>query len=327
VAGISGSEERIVLETEFNNFTGSSGVVSGSGQVDINSTTGTLNVDKGGTGQTSYVNGELLIGNTTGNTLTKATLTAGTGCTITNGTGSITIAATGLGGDFVGPTGSTDTAIVRFNGTTGKLGQNSVVTISNAGAIVAPQAGSVIPFYFDNQAAFPSATTYHGAIVHSHSDGKMYFAHGGVWVALANQSSFDTSSNVQFNNLGVGTAATGSGAGDIRATGEITAFFSDERLKNFHGNIPFALSKVMSLSGYYFTENEVAKSLGYSNDKMQVGLSAQEVQAVLPEVVTEAPISDEYLTVRYEKLIPLLVEAIKEQQQQIEELKSKLNNK
>jgi hypothetical protein len=55
--------------------------------------TGTLAVANGGTGQTSYTNGQLLIGNTTGNTLTKATLTAGTGITITNSTGSITIAS------------------------------------------------------------------------------------------------------------------------------------------------------------------------------------------------------------------------------------------
>jgi hypothetical protein len=66
---------------------------------DINFTTG-LGVANGGTGQTSYTNGQLLIGNTTGNTLTKATLTAGTGISITNGTGSITIAATGGGGGF-----------------------------------------------------------------------------------------------------------------------------------------------------------------------------------------------------------------------------------
>jgi hypothetical protein len=54
-----------------------------------------LKVAKGGTGQTSYTNGQLLIGNTTGNTLTKATLTAGSGISVTNSTGSITIAATG----------------------------------------------------------------------------------------------------------------------------------------------------------------------------------------------------------------------------------------
>jgi hypothetical protein len=56
--------------------------------------TGTLAVANGGTGQTTYTNGQLLIGNTTGNTLTKATLTAGTNVTITNSTGSITINAT-----------------------------------------------------------------------------------------------------------------------------------------------------------------------------------------------------------------------------------------
>ena len=58
---------------------------------------GTLDVNNGGTGQTSYTNGQLLIGNTTGNTLTPATLTAGANITITNGTGSISIAVSGLG--------------------------------------------------------------------------------------------------------------------------------------------------------------------------------------------------------------------------------------
>jgi hypothetical protein len=58
-------------------------------------------VNAGGTGQTSYTNGQLLIGNTTGNTLTKATLTAGSGVAITNGTGSITISATGTDGPIL----------------------------------------------------------------------------------------------------------------------------------------------------------------------------------------------------------------------------------
>lgn len=55
--------------------------------------TGTLGVANGGTGQSTFTDGQLLIGNTTGNTLTKATLTQGTGVTITNSAGSITIAA------------------------------------------------------------------------------------------------------------------------------------------------------------------------------------------------------------------------------------------
>jgi len=59
---------------------------------------GAVPVNKGGTGQTTYTNGQLLIGDTTGNTLTKTTLTAGAGISITNGTGSITITALGGGG-------------------------------------------------------------------------------------------------------------------------------------------------------------------------------------------------------------------------------------
>ena len=59
-------------------------------------TWGTLSVGAGGTGQTSYTDGQLLIGNTTGNTLTKATLTAGTAISVTNGAGAITIANTGV---------------------------------------------------------------------------------------------------------------------------------------------------------------------------------------------------------------------------------------
>ena len=48
----------------------------------------------------------------------------------------------------------------------------------------AENAGSIIPFYFANQAAFPSASTYHGAIAHSHADGAMYFAHSSAWVRM-----------------------------------------------------------------------------------------------------------------------------------------------
>jgi len=60
--------------------------------------------------------------------------------------------------------------------------------VNTPGAIIAPQAGSTIPFYFVNQAAFPSAATYHGALAHSHSDGAMYFAHSSVWVKLLDEN-------------------------------------------------------------------------------------------------------------------------------------------
>ena len=157
------------------------------------------------------------------------------------------------------------------------------------------------------QDAAPSGAT--GDLWYESDTGSFYVYYSGAWVDVA--PGVETNTNLQINSLGVGTAASGT-AGEIRATNDVTAYYSDERLKDFHGNIDSALDKVNQLNGYYFTENETAKELGYDNDKRQVGVSAQEVQAVLPEVVAAAPISDEYLTVKYEKLAPLFIEAIKE---------------
>jgi hypothetical protein len=128
-----------------------------------------------------------------------------------------------------------------------------------------------------------------------------------------------TNVNTQLASLGVGTAASGT-AGEIRATNNVTAFFSDDRLKTRHGKIVNALAKLHTLDGFYFTPNQVAQDLGYE-PKQDVGVSAQAVQAILPEIVVPAPIDDKYLTVRYEKLVPLLIEAIKELKAEIDTLK------
>ena len=119
-----------------------------------------------------------------------------------------------------------------------------------------------------------------------------------------------TSQNSQFNSIGVGTAGSGT-AGEIRATNNITAYYSDDRFKTNLGNIPDALAKVMTLNGFYYEANELAQSYGYEK-VLEVGVSAQQVQAVQPMVVAPAPIDENYLTVRYERLVPLLIEAIKE---------------
>jgi hypothetical protein len=126
---------------------------------------------------------------------------------------------------------------------------------------------------------------------------------------------------------------------NIDATGNVTAYYSDERLKIRTGLIENAIDKVKTLDGFYYVENETAKELGYNNDSQQVGLSAQQVQAILPEAIHMAPVDiavdengnkysktgENYLTVDYSRLVPLLIEAIKEQQEQINQLKLALN--
>jgi hypothetical protein len=144
-----------------------------------------------------------------------------------------------------------------------------------------------------------------------------------------------TGANFQVNSLGVGTAGSGT-TGEIRATNNITAFYSDKRLKDIISTIPNALDKLLTLSGVIFTQNKKAEEFGYTDYSEQVGVIAQEVQAVLPQVVKPAPFDldennqsksgENYITVQYEKLVPLLIEAIKEQQKQIDELKAKIGN-
>lgn len=216
--------------------------------------TGTLPVINGGTGQTSYTDGQLLIGNTTGNTLTKATLTQGTGITVTNGSGTITVANAGV-------TSLTGTA-------------NQITVSASTGS-----------------------------------------------VTLSTPQSINTTASVQFGSFGVGTAASGT-TGEIRATNNVTAYYSDDRLKTRLGKIENALDKVGKLNGFYYEANETAQALGYKA-KREVGVSAQEVQAVLPEIVAPAPIDEKYMTIYYERLVPLLIEAIKELKSEVDALKVK----
>lgn len=137
------------------------------------------------------------------------------------------------------------------------------------------------------------------------------------------QTSGDFRAPIFYDSANTAYYFDGSATGDsIRVAGDIVAYYSDERLKDRHGNIDHALEKVNKLSGFYYTANEIAQSYGYEAN-MQVGLSAQEVEAVLPEIIKEAPIGDGFKTLNYAKVVPLLVEAIKELTKRIEELEAK----
>lgn len=136
-------------------------------------------------------------------------------------------------------------------------------------------------------------------------------------------SSANIVANLRVNSaLGVGTAATAN-TGEIVATGNIIAFFSDDRLKTRLGNIENALDKVSTLTTFYFEPNETAVSLGYTVGR-DVGISAQELQAVLPEAIGAAPISNNYLAVKHDRISPLLIAAIKELRDEVNEIKKKI---
>jgi hypothetical protein len=130
-------------------------------------------------------------------------------------------------------------------------------------------------------------------------------------------------------------ASINDGDSNMRGYYDIIAYASDRRLKENVQVIGNAVDKVKQLTGMTYTWNSVGAQYGWSpSSEREAGVFAQDVQAVLPEAVRLAPFDnhmgvsksgENFLTVKYEKIVPLLIEAIKEQQKQIEDLKSKLD--
>jgi Chaperone of endosialidase len=132
-------------------------------------------------------------------------------------------------------------------------------------------------------------------------------------ITLSTPQDIATTSNVTFNNI---TASAG-----IRAVGDIVAYYSsDERLKENITPIENALSKVELISGNTYDWKEGFDNI-HPHKGNDVGVIAQEVEKVLPQVVIER--NNGYKAVDYEKIVPLLIEAIKELSAKVKELESK----
>lgn len=139
-------------------------------------------------------------------------------------------------------------------------------------------------------------------------------ATGAVTISIG--QSVATTSTPTFGNLTIN--------GTITATGDITAYYtSDRRHKNNIQTISNAVLKVKQLNGVTWEWNDDVNEVTKSTPK--TGLIAQEVQQVLPQVVTER--ADGFLALDYSKMVGLLVEAIKEQQIQIDQLKAQIGSK
>jgi hypothetical protein len=132
-----------------------------------------------------------------------------------------------------------------------------------------------------------------------------------------------TTSNVQHASLGIGMAASGT-AGRIDATNDVVAFSSsDIRFKENIKPIENAIDKIRKISGNTYDWKEENKvEHGYEGN--DVGVIAQEIEAVLPQLVQTR--ESGFKAVKYDKLVALLIEGIKEQQLQIEQLRIDLNN-
>jgi hypothetical protein len=159
-------------------------------------------------------------------------------------------------------------------------------------------------------------------------DSSTLYMPNGVQLKAGQSVDVSVGQNKQFNSLGIGTTASGT-AGEIRATNEITAYYSsDKNLKENIVPIENALGKLRQITGVMFdwTDEEIAKrggEDGYFVRKHDTGVIAQDVEPQLPEVV--ATREDGTKAVKYEKLAGLIIQAINELADQVDELKKKVS--
>ena len=161
----------------------------------------------------------------------------------------------------------------------------------------------------------------------------------GGRIRLIHQTDGDNSegSGIQMRgNVKIFGDQAGNQLGTMRATHDVVAFASDKRLKENIIKISNPLDKINKLRGVYFDWNKKSEEEGFRVERKQneIGMIAQEVEKVIPQAIDIAPFDEykgtereNYKTIKYDRIIPLLVECIKEQQKQINKLQKQINEK
>ena len=299
-------------------LSGGVGVAPAYGKVTLTGhVSGILPIANGGMNLSGYTTGDILYAS--GTDVMAKLAAAATGNVLISGT-TPSWAKVGLtthvSGILPGANGGTNNAFMTFTGPTTALKTFTLPDLSatllySGGALGTPSSGNLASCTFPtlNQNTTGNATT------------------------ATTSSALVTSNKYQVDGLGVGTAASAT-AGEIRATNNITAYYSDIRLKTVTGYISGAIDKVEQLQGFTYYGNHLAEKFGFDTKRQQIGVSAQDVQRIVPEAVFPAPFDtdgpnnsvsgEHYLTVQYEKLVPLLIEAVKELSAQNKVMQRKL---
>ena len=203
---------------------------------------------------------------------------------------------------------------VAWSNVTGKptIPTNNNQLTNGAGYITSTPAGLT-------SSSWLRTTGAHGWYSNTYAGG--IYMEDSTWVRIYNGKQFYVSN---------------SGSQAIATPGDVVAGYSDIRLKDVEEVENDALTKISSLDSIYYRDNEKARELGYSGSERKYGLIAQQVQEVLPEVIKRAPVDmdaeggsksgEDYITVDYDRVVPLLVAGIKEQTALIENLTSELES-
>jgi hypothetical protein len=139
---------------------------------------------------------------------------------------------------------------------------------------------------------------------------------------------YQGSKKLETNSTGVAVK------GNVTATGNVLSYYSDMRLKEVVSEIDNPMEKIMNINTFKYTPNQLALSMGVQNNNIEVGVSAQDVNEVLPEIISLAPCDrdilesgeiisksgENYMTVSYPRMVPLLIECIKKLNKEIDKL-------
>lgn len=257
-----------------------------------------------------------------------------------------TVVATLTGTRSVSGGSSSTATLPTYNG----LVLTTGLTLENTTYTVTPFVSNINMFAFTSGGTVSSFTStvytpdFDGSISVSIPVGKTEIVAGGLQIIRDNNNwvKIDRDASSTFDILQVkgNASVTGSAyvSGQIVCVGDITANLSDARLKENIIPIKNPLQKISEIDGVYYTFTDEAIELNsLLNKDEQVGLLAQQVQKVLPHIIKPAPFDidhdqkgnytsksgENYLTIQYEKLVPLLVEAIKELKKEVDELKNR----
>jgi hypothetical protein len=247
------------------------------------------------------------------------------------------------------------------NNPTNKLQINHSSTAANA------DVGNISLYVFNPTNAANQKSIICNRINGSVSDKVIYSwdvnaSHGWSIYTSGNNSAFRINNNwagegsdllvIQQNgNVGIGTTNPSAYKltvqGDIAASADVIAYYSDERLKDIKEYVKDVLPALSKINVFKYNCNDLAESYGFDKSKNEIGLSAQEIKKYYPELVALAPFDtirnegsdknisksgEDYLTLKYERLVPVLLQGIKElkqennlQQKEIDDLKQENN--
>ena len=293
-------------------------------------TSGTLGVANGGTGLTAApANGQIAIGN--GSNYSLATLTAGSGISITNGSGSVNIASTVTPSNYVAVAGSTMSGVLNLPANGLIAGTNQLVLSGgNVGiGTTSPSIGYTSPGSVLQSAGFVSSFRTGDVGYHLYNNGA-----ASEW--LIRQPAHATSDNLFFStqvgatvtdrmvitnsgNVGIGTTSPSYMLhvnGSVAGVGAYNAL-SDIRYKKDIKSLAHSLAKILAIRGVTYKWIDEDKY----GSQTQIGVIAQEIEKIVPDVVTTG--SDGVKRVKYTDLIPLVIEAMQEQNAELALLKDR----